>query len=59
MDGPRDYHTRSKPDKDKISYDIAYMWNLKIFQMIHIKLYTRNAFMKKQTWLSKGKGEGG
>ena len=31
MDGPRDYHTKwSKPDKErKISYDIAYMWNLK------------------------------
>ena len=32
MDGSRDYHTkRSKLDKErKISYDIAYMWNLKI-----------------------------
>ena len=31
MDGPRDYHTMwSKPDKERqISYDIAYMWNLK------------------------------
>ena len=31
MDGPRDYHTKwSKPDRERqISYDIAYMWNLK------------------------------
>ena len=43
----------------KISYDIAYMWNLKIFQMIHIKLYTRNAFMKKQTYgYQRGKERG-
>ena len=31
MDGPRDYHAKwSKSDREKqISYDIAYMWNLK------------------------------
>ena len=31
MDGPRDCHTEwSKSDRDRqISYDIAYMWNLK------------------------------
>ena len=31
MDGPRDYHTKwSKSDRERqISYDIAYMWNLK------------------------------
>ena len=31
MDKPRDYHTKwGKSDKDRqISYDIAYMWNLK------------------------------
>ena len=31
MDGPRDCHTEwSKSDREKqISYDIAYMWNLK------------------------------
>ena len=31
MDGPRDYHTKwNKPDRERlISYDIAYMWNLK------------------------------
>ena len=31
MDGPRDYRTKwSKLDRERqISYDIAYMWNLK------------------------------
>ena len=31
MDGPRDDHTKwSKPDRERqISYDTAYMWNLK------------------------------
>ena len=31
MDGPRGYHTKwSKPDRERqISYDTAYMWNLK------------------------------
>ena len=31
LDGPRDYHTKwSKSDWERqISYDIAYMWNLK------------------------------
>ena len=31
MDGPGDYHTKcSKSDREQqISYDIAYMWNLK------------------------------
>ena len=31
MDGPADYHTKwSKSDRERqISYDIAYMWNLK------------------------------
>ena len=29
MNGPRDNHTKwGKPDKDKISYGISYMWNL-------------------------------
>ena len=31
MDWPRDYHTKwSDPDRERqVSYDIAYMWNLK------------------------------
>ena len=33
MNGPRDYHTKwSKSDRERqISYDIAYMWNLKLW----------------------------
>ena len=33
MDGPRDYYTKwSKPDRERqISYDVTYMWNLKIY----------------------------
>ena len=43
MDGPRDYHTKwSKPDRERqMSYDIAYMWNLKKKKMIQINLYTK------------------
>ena len=32
MDGPRNYHTNwkvSQTERDQISYDITYMWNLK------------------------------
>ena len=45
MDGPRDDHTkRSKSEGERqISYDIAYMQNLK--KMIQIKLFTK----QKQT----------
>ena len=38
MDVPRDYHTKwSKSDREKqVSYDIIYMWNLKIInESIH------------------------
>ena len=41
VDGPRYYHTKwSKPDRGRqISYDIAYMWNLK--KMIQMGLFTK------------------
>ena len=30
MDEPKDYHIKwSKPDRERHTYDIAYMWNLK------------------------------
>ena len=58
MDGPGDYHTKwSKSDRERqISYDIAYMWNLK--KMIKMNLYTK----QKQThrlreWTYGTKGE--
>ena len=41
MDGPRDCHTEwGKSDREKqISYDIAYMWNLK--KMVQMNLFTK------------------
>ena len=41
MDGPRDYHTEwSKSDTERqISYDIAYMWNLK--KRVQMNLFTK------------------
>ena len=51
MDGPRDDHTKwSKPDRGQISYDITYMWNLKmdINELIH-KTDT-DSQAKKQTY---------
>ena len=41
MDEPRDYLTKwRKPDREgQMSYDIAYMWNLK--KMIQMNLYTK------------------
>ena len=46
MDGPGDYHTKwSKSDRERqISYDIAYMWNIKK-KMIQMNLLTK----QKQT----------
>ena len=41
MDKPRDYHTKwGKSDKERqISYDIAYMWNLK--KKLQMNLFTK------------------
>ena len=44
----------------QISYDNAYMWNLK--KMIQINLYTKQKQTHRQKtniWLPKGKGGGG
>ena len=48
MDGPMDGHTNwSKSDRERqISYDITYMWNLK---MIQINLYTKQK-QREQTY---------
>ena len=45
MNGPGDYHTKwSKSDRERqISYDIAYIWNLK--KMMQTNLFTK----QKQT----------
>ena len=62
MDGSRDYHTkRSKLDKErKISYDIAYMWNLKnsITNELICKTEMDPQTQKTNFWFPKGKGSG-
>ena len=63
MDEPRDYHTKwSKPDRERqISYDIAYMWNLKK-KKIQMNLFTKQKEThrdRKQTYgYQRGKGAG-
>jgi len=67
--GPRGYHAKwSKPDRDRqISYDIAYTWNLKkwyknFLKMTRMNLYTKQKQThrhRRQTWLPKGKCQGG
>ena len=61
MDGPRDYHTNwSKSDRERqISYDIAYMWNLK-YDTNELIYKTETDIKKKKTHgYQRGKGEGG
>ena len=56
VDGLTDFHIK-KPDREKqISYDMAYLWNLKI--IIQINLYTKQKTdsQSKQSWLPKGEG---
>ena len=63
MDRPRDCHTEwNKSDRERqISYDIAYMWNLK--NMIQMNLSTKQKQTHrhgKQTYgYQRGKGGGG
>ena len=61
MDGPRDCHTDwSKRDREKqISYDIAYMWNLK--KMVQMNLHTKQKYShrcREQTYGYQGGKEG-
>ena len=59
MHGPRDYHTKwSKSDRERqISYDIAYMWNLK--KCTNELIYkTETQTSETNVWLPKGKGGG-
>ena len=64
MDGPGDYHSKwSKPDSDrKISYDVAYMWNLKKKKKGTNELISkteRDSQTQKQTYsYQSGQGEG-
>ena len=59
MDGPRDDHTKwSKSDRERqISYDIAYMWNLK-YDTNELYLQNRNRLTDIENRLVVAKGEG-
>ena len=42
MDGPRNHHTKwSQTEKDKILYDITYMWNEK--KKLQVNLFTKQS----------------
>ena len=60
MDGPRDYHMKwSKSEKERQTYDITYMWNLK-YDTKWTHLRKRNRFTDNRTdlWLPRGRGVG-
>ena len=61
--GPRDYHTKwSKPDRERqVSYDITYMWNLKIKNDTNELIYKTEInpqTQKTNLLLPKGKSGG-
>ena len=61
MDGPGDYHTKwSKSDRERqISYDIAYMRNLKKKNNTNELIYkteTDSQTERMNLWLPEGKG---
>ena len=61
MDGPRDCHTEwSKSDRERqISYDIAYIWNLKKwYKRTYLQSRNRVTDVEKILWLPRGKGTG-
>ena len=60
MDGPEDYHAKwSKSETERqISYDYAYMWNLKNgYKETYLK--NRNRYMDIENKLIFTKGDGG
>ena len=61
MDGPRDYHTKwSKSDRERqISYDIAYMWNLKKekrYRWTYLQNRKRLTDIEYKLMVTKGEG---
>ena len=59
LDGPRDSHTEwSKSDKERqISYDIAYMWNLKSgYKWTYLQNRNRVTDIKNKLMINGGKG---
>ena len=62
MDGPRDYHTKwSKSERERqISYDIAYMWNLKKgYKWTYLQNRNRLTDIENKLTVTKGDGGGG
>ena len=62
MDGLRDCHTEwSKSDrKGQISYDIAYMWNLKKwYKWTYLQNRNRVTDVKNKLTVNRGEGEEG
>ena len=63
MDGPGDYHTKwSKSDRERqVTYDIAYMWNLKkLIQMNLLQNRNRLTDLENELMVTRGEGwEGG
>ena len=62
MDGPKDHHTKwSKSETERqISYDIAYMWNLKRkwYKWTYLQNRSRLTDLEKElmvTWVGGGK----
>ena len=61
MDGPRDYQTKkSKSDKERqISYDIAYMWNLKKgYKWTYFQNRNRLTALENEFMVTRGEGWG-
>ena len=59
VDGPRDYHTEwSKSDTEiQMSYDIAYMWNLKIgYKWIYLQNRSRVTDVENNLMVTRGWG---
>ena len=57
MDGPRDYHPKwSKSERERqISYDIAYMWNLKKwYKRTHLQNRNRLTVIENKFMVTKG-----
>ena len=56
---PRDYQTKwSKPDRERqISYDIAYMWNLKkIYKWTYLQTRSRSTDIENRLMVTKREG---
>ena len=57
MDGPRGYHTKWSQIEKDISYDIAYMWNLKKwYKWTYLQNRNRLADIENKLMVTKGEG---